>query len=263
MKTVAFGTMKGGTGKTTLTFNIAGELKKGAKVLLWDIDPQCNLSNAAGVDITSRNTYTTRDIFENPSISPDKVIIKTAHGFDVIPSSIDLTVTEAVLPSKAARELILTHYLEDNAEFFQQYDYILFDTNPSMSNVNKNGFVAADSIVLICDVSGDALRGAELFMFLWDEIRSAMRLPDTVKALVLNNCDARINLSAELGEYCMSQDHLARLLIPEPIPSRVLFKKSLLQHVPVTQMKVKEKSDQDAQKSIQQLVMSLYDKEVF
>lgn len=263
MKTIAIGTMKGGTGKTTLTFNIAGLLAESSKVLLWDIDPQCNLSNAAGMDITDRNCYSTKDIFENPQLPPENVVVNTDFGFSIIPGSIDLTVTEAILPSKAARELILTHYIEDHADFFSQYDYVLFDTNPSMSNVNKNGFVAADSIVLVCDVSGDALRGAELFMFLWDEIRSAMRLPDSIKALVLNNCDSRINLTSQLAEYCSQHEHLARLLIPNAVPSRVVFKKSLLEHLPVTQMKLREKSDLDAQQSIRTLVSNLAKKDVF
>lgn len=264
MKTISIGTMKGGTGKTTIAFNIAGVLAQmGKKVILWDIDPQCNLSTAAGIDIADRDTYTTKDIFENPDLDPRKVIVETPNHFHVIPGSIDLTVTEAILPSKAARELILTHYIEDHIEFFDQFDYIIFDSNPSMSNVNKNGFVASDSIVLVCDVSGDAVRGAELFMFLWDEVRNAMRLSNAIKALVLNNCDSRINLTGQLREYCSQHDHLANILIPNPIPNRVVFKKSLMIHTPVTEMKLKEPSELDAQKSIENLVKDLFEKGVF
>ena len=40
MKIIAFGTMKGGTGKTTLAFNLAGLLAAGDyKVLLWTWTP--------------------------------------------------------------------------------------------------------------------------------------------------------------------------------------------------------------------------------
>ena len=49
--TIAFCVQKGGTGKTTST-NITAELlhKKGARVLVVDLDPQHNLSHSVGVN---------------------------------------------------------------------------------------------------------------------------------------------------------------------------------------------------------------------
>lgn len=46
MKAVFWGNYKGGVGKTTSVFQIAGKFaNKGKKVLLIDLDPQCSLSN--------------------------------------------------------------------------------------------------------------------------------------------------------------------------------------------------------------------------
>lgn len=142
MKIIAFGTMKGGTGKTTLAFNLGGLLAEGNKVLLWDIDPQCNLSQSAGMDINTRDAYTTKDIFDNPETPPEKIVVQLEEGLWILPGSIDLTLTEAMLPSRAGKELILLHYIEDNIFFFEQFDYILLDTNPSMCSINQNGFAA-------------------------------------------------------------------------------------------------------------------------
>ena len=47
MKIITFAAIKGGVGKTTLTFNYGEWLaKKGHKVLLIDLDHQCNLTSA-------------------------------------------------------------------------------------------------------------------------------------------------------------------------------------------------------------------------
>lgn len=236
MKIIAFGTMKGGTGKTTLAFNLAGLLAEEHKVLLWDIDPQCNLSQSAGMDINTRGVYTTKDVFDDPETSPEKIAVCIEDNLWIMPGSIDLTLTEATLPSRAGRELILRYYIEDNIEFFHQFDYILVDTNPSMCNVNQNGFVAADSIVLVSDVSLHSIRGAELFQFLWEDIRKSLRLSDTIKALVLNNYDSRTKLAGELMEFCEKRDNLRNLIVRTVVPARVAMKRTAIENTPITKL---------------------------
>ena len=56
MKVITFAAIKGGVGKTTLTFNYAEWLaKKGQKVLLIDLDHQCNLTQCYNI-YESKNT---------------------------------------------------------------------------------------------------------------------------------------------------------------------------------------------------------------
>ena len=62
MKIITMATLKGGAGKTMNTFNIAGILAEKHRVLLIDVDPQCNLSNNCGVDIADPDLKTVRDI---------------------------------------------------------------------------------------------------------------------------------------------------------------------------------------------------------
>lgn len=236
MKTIAFATMKGGVGKTTLAFNLAGILAENKRVLLMDIDPQCNLNQSVGLDLNTREGNTMGDIFENPQLPPDQVVINIGDNMAILPGSIDLTVTEARLPSRAGRELILQHYIEDYWEFFSQFDYLILDTSPSMSNVNQNGFVIADSIVLVSDVSLHSIRGAELFMYLWQDIQDALRLPNNVRALVLNNYDSRTNLAKELTEFCREKEELAPLLVNTVIPARVAMKKTAVENVPASKL---------------------------
>ncbi len=239
MKTIAIGTLKGGTGKTTITFNLGGALAEKYKVLFIDIDPQCNLSNNSGIDIAAPDTYSSRDIFENNKIAPETLVvhrpIDALENLDIIPGDIMLTATELSISSRAARERILKNYIDDHMDFFGRYDYILIDTNPSMGIVNQNAFLAADSVILVTDVDKNALTGLQLFTYLWGEIRSDLRKEDNVKALIINKADVRINLTSNIIDFCKDDEELAPILVPQTIRAKVAFAKAALQCLPITQ----------------------------
>ena len=233
MKIITIGTLKGGTGKTATLFNLAGLLAEEHKVLLIDCDPQTNLSLNCGVDITVKNLKTVVNIFED-NVMAESIIfknpIKELKNIDIIPSSIKLTATELQIVSKAGRENILKNFIADNKKIFNEYDYILIDTNPSMGIINQNAFLVADSIILISDVSLNGIQGAELFVELWVNARRHLRKENNVKALVLNNLDKRIKLSTELIEYCNDNESTKDIILKTAIPSSVQIKNTEIEH---------------------------------
>ncbi len=237
MKVITVGTLKGGTGKTTLAFNMAGVLAETKKVLIIDADPQCNITSDVGINIADQSLRTIREIFNNKKTKPNEIIIKSPikelPNLDIIGSSIKLTATELQLVSRSGRELILQHYIEDNIKVFREYNYIIIDTNPSMGIVNQNAFFVADNIIIVSDVSFNGIQGAELFMYLWDEARKDLRKDDNISALVINNYDKRIGLSKELKEYCTERDIFSDILINTAIPSSVKLKETSLEHKPI------------------------------
>lgn len=259
MKKIAVGTLKGGTGKTSIAFNMAGELALKNKVLLIDMDPQCNLSNNAGVDISQQDIYSTKDIFENDGreYSPEKLIIKEPvpelPNMDIIPGHILLTATELRIGAKAARERILEYYFEDYAEYFAKYDYIIMDTNPSMGVVNQNAFCAADSIILVTDIDDNSRIGLQLFIYLWEEVRKALRKEDNIKALVVNKVDVRTNLTSALMDYFREDEELSKILVKQPVKSRVAFQYAALEKVPVCLYKNGQESAEEIRNIVKEL----------
>lgn len=238
MKIITFATLKGGSGKTMNAFNIAGVLAESHKILLIDVDPQCNLTSNCGINSTLDGLVTIRDIFANFSETqptPDEVIckspIKDLPNLDIIPSSIMLFETEMNLVSIAGRENFLTYYIEDNKDFFEEnYDYIIIDTNPSMSIVNINAFVVADSIILSSDVSTNSISGAKLFCDLWGNKRKPLRKKDNIAALILCNYDKRTNLGKSLIEYSSDAEFSKDLVLKTVVPSTVKLKNTEVEH---------------------------------
>ena len=83
-KIITTGTLKGGTGKTTFTFNLAGALAVDHRVLLVDVDPQGNLTSDVGVDVADQQRKSLRDIFANSKITStfsSESVLKTSIMF--------------------------------------------------------------------------------------------------------------------------------------------------------------------------------------
>ena len=96
-KKLVFVNNKGGVGKTTLAFNSAVALAKlGYKIVLVDLDPQCNLSRLAlGED------YYTKNLFSET----EKTIYNVLRG--VIEGGSDIDLSVKFLPVKADTNLSL------------------------------------------------------------------------------------------------------------------------------------------------------------
>lgn len=236
LKIITIGTLKGGVGKSVVSYNLAGLLGENKKVLLIDVDPQTNLSLDVGIDVTSKHLKTVKNIFEE-NIGAEDVIFKSPidalPNIDIIPSSITLTATELKIVSSAGREQILKNFISDNKNVLKKYDYIIIDTSPSMGIVNQNAFLIADSIILISDISLNAIQGAELFIVLWEESRRQLRKKDNVKALIINNYVKRLKLSSQLIEYCKENDSIKNLLLDTTITNSKKVKDTELEHKPI------------------------------
>lgn len=263
MKIVTIATLKGGTGKTTIAFNMAGVLAEDKKVLIIDADPQCNISSDAGINIADPSLKTIKNIFNDKKIKPNEIIVKSPikelPNLDVIASSIQLTIAEMQLVSRAGREQILKNYIDDNIKFFKEYDYVIIDTNPSMGIINQNAFYVADNILLVTDVSYNGIQGAELFMYLWEEARKDLRKTDNISALIINSYDKRIGLSADLQEYCNDTDIFRDILIDTPIPNSIKLKETSLTHQPINIRFKKHK----ACTALNNVILELYKRGVF
>lgn len=266
MKIITTATLKGGTGKTMNTFNIGGVLAETKRVLLIDIDPQCNLSSNCGINVANRDIPTIKEIFDNPpkeQPAPSKLIYKNPieelPNLDIIPSSILLFRTERNMANKTNREHILDYYLKTHREFFEaNYDYILIDTNPSMSITNINAYYIADEIILCSDVSINAINGAELFCALWDEIRDELHKEDNISALIISNYEKSTIMAKDLYEYAEGASFSADLLIKTTIPHTVQMKDTEVEHATINVIHPKS----EALKSYRAVLEELAEREV-
>ena len=158
---------KGGTGKTTTAHNLsAAFIRKKKRVLLIDLDGQCNLSSATGV------------MGEEPNISSllsgkcqiHQAIHKRGE-ISVIPSSEKLLETESLISNEPGREYLLKEHLE---KIKNDYDIVLIDCPPSLGTLSTNSLVAADYFIVPMQAENFAFIGLDRIMHITEKVHKRM-----------------------------------------------------------------------------------------
>lgn len=155
-----FYNFKGGVGKTSVCFQVATHLALcGFNVLVIDADPQGHLSTSLGFN-NDENYCTLYDAIIGIK-TIEEVTQNIYEGLDCIPSNLSLTRTEVSLnemPKREERVKLLIHPLVD------KYDFIIFDTNPTISYLNRNVITCCDIINIIVETQAYSLNGVKLLL---------------------------------------------------------------------------------------------------
>lgn len=218
-KIVAIGTLKGGVGKTALVVNLAAILaSEGKKVLVIDADPQANTTSCMGLDETAADYKGLMNIFKDRKIAPSEVIQNSnISNVDIMGATILLTSMERDFVNMAYAEQQLHKYINRNQEVFDKYDLIICDTNPSMSKLNQNVFVASNKIICVTDTGIGAYKGIELFDYLLAQLAEESELDLKINALVVNKYKTGKNLSKEYIEYLRESELTKQVLVIQTI----------------------------------------------
>jgi chromosome partitioning protein len=140
---IAFAQRKGGSGKTTSAFNIAGALGQlGQRVLLIDMDPQVTLSTLCSAPLD----WDLPEALKEGRPLDNLVCATPFHQVAIIPGHSDMVgLQEQSLPHA---DLLLKRSLDASPRLLEGFDLCLIDSPPLLGRLTLNVLVAAHSAVL-------------------------------------------------------------------------------------------------------------------
>jgi chromosome partitioning protein len=212
---------KGGVGKTTTTVNLAAALaRRGANVLVVDLDPQGNASTALGVPHRPEVLSVYDVLLGERSIAEAVQPTTDDERLFCVPSTINLAGAEIELVSLVAREQRLRTALETFlAESERRFHYVFIDCPPSLGLLTVNAFVAAREVLIPIQCEYYALEGLSQLLGNIQLIQKHLNPVLDVSTILLTMYDARTNLAQEVAQEV--RNHFPREVLQTVIPRSV------------------------------------------
>ncbi|MDM4762344.1 ParA family protein [Galbitalea sp. SE-J8] len=201
-RVITVANQKGGVGKTTTTVNLAAALaRRGANVLVIDLDPQGNASTALGVEHRAETTSVYDVIVGDAEIAE---VVQRSPDSDTlwcVPATIHLAGAEIELVSLVAREQRLRTALDAYlAQLDHDIHYVFIDCPPSLGLLTINAFVAAREVLIPIQCEYYALEGLSQLLGNIGLIEKHLNPDLRVSTILLTMYDSRTNLANQVAD---------------------------------------------------------------
>ncbi len=228
-RVIAITNQKGGVGKTTTSINLSACLaKKKKKVLVIDIDPQGNTTSGYGIEKNEIENTIYELLLGECSIN-DCILKDVIEGIDILPSNVNLSAAEIELIGVDKKEYILKNevdWVKDN------YDYIIIDCPPSLSQLTVNALTTADTVLVPIQCEYYALEGLSQLIHTVNLVKERLNPDLDMEGVVFTMYDSRTNLSTQVVDNV--KNHLKQNVYKTIIPRNIRLAEAPSYGIPIT-----------------------------
>lgn len=212
MKVLNFYSVKGGTGKSSLSL-LSGKFlaSKGKKTLILDLDPQRSISKSLGKPNEETTAY--QWLLGDSSLRESFQATETQNLF-LLPGSLKLL---------KISESVNQNFIQEEIESLNDFDFVIIDNQPSWNSIVRTGIQASHKVIIPSLLS---LFDLEEVSFAIEEAR---KLKNGIEIGVILNRVLKVDKPTnEEKEYLeMFKDDFKGTLLSSMIPNSNLVRKSI------------------------------------
>lgn len=245
-----FMNLKGGVGKSVLSYNYAYNIaKRGIKTLLIDLDAQAHLTTYVGFKPEKCKLTLYNVLLEDMPI--ESTILRTpVPTLDLIPSNLTLSPLELSLVGKHGREYRLQRALDPLKE---KYEIVVLDAPPNLSLLNVNAILAVNDLIVPVMADFFSYDGLRLLFESLAQFQRDLHYELENVYVVLNGFNAAENVCQQSRKALIA--HYSDYLLKTIIRKSTAFPQSTAVQKPVFELEPKSKAAQD----IEALVNEVFD----
>ena len=225
----AIANQKGGVGKTTTAVNLgSGFARLGQKVLVVDMDQQCNATVALGGDKSMRpSSY---EVLEGEFTLSEAAQPGGPQNMWLVPGSPDLAGSVVELPRLTSPN---TRLREQLGTVKDDFDFILIDCPPALGPVTVNALAAADRVIVPVQAEYLALEGLVQFLDTLSTVRREINPNLELAGVVVTMHDERTRLAQDVERDL--RDHFSETVFRNVIPRTGRVAEAPSYGIPVTE----------------------------
>ena len=215
MKIISIVNPKGGAAKTVSAVNISYSLvNRGYKTLLVDTDPRGSVEIYLGLNNKNTIFELIKEQYEFFNIQDLQKYITNKNGLDIITSNFNISKIDKYFDTDIESEL---DSISDIKYLFQNYDYVIFDTEGTVNNLTKAILKVTDYIFTPTQTSNIDINGIRDLLNTFKISKRKNHNLEVKKIFIVRaktNTNAYKNFKEKLKKY-FSEDQFSNVSIRE------------------------------------------------
>jgi len=221
-KNISFQIVKGGVGKTSLSFSLALRASHyGVKILVIDFDQQSNLTRSFGIN--ARELPVWINLFRD-NVKPSDAIVNVTENLDIIPSNLNNSRLDLELAQAPAN---LRELINDKIDPIRdKYDLVIMDCPPAINKINTAVSCSSNLIIIPLNPDPYAMEGLDFTLNELRKLKKEFKLKFDYK-IIWNRYDARERLGPIYMHQLSKDENKIHHILPFVIRTDTALKNAI------------------------------------